>query len=75
LEEAARSSQEANDRIGIAWTLRRRGLLHHARGNVALGGQLILEGIRWLKESGNLYYIPDFESALRDTPLGADKVH
>jgi tetratricopeptide (TPR) repeat protein len=68
LEEADQRSQEARDGIGFAWTLRRRGLLEHARGNIEIGNRLILTGIQKLKEIGNVDYLPDFEKALRDTP-------
>jgi len=67
LEEAEKLSREANDGIGIAWGLRRRGLLEHAKGHTDIGNRLIREGIEQLKETGNKDYLPDFEKALRDT--------
>lgn len=63
-QEYEQRCNEAGDEIGLAFVLKRRGLLQHARGNYEAGDQFITEGIERLKASRNERYIPDFERAL-----------
>ena len=60
--------KDKRDDIGYAWWLRRKGLLLHAKGNISEGNQSIQKGIEMLKKSGVLYYLRDFESAIKKFP-------
>jgi len=64
LAEVEERASLAEDGIGLAWTLRRRGLLLKQRGDESGGNALIQQGIAMLKELGSLVYLGDFERDL-----------
>lgn len=69
LSECLQRSEEGQDDIGIAWVLKRKGQLEHARGSYEEGNALIQQGIEKLRTINNVIYIPDFEKALVSTPV------
>jgi ATP/maltotriose-dependent transcriptional regulator MalT len=64
LDECEQLVSEAQDEIGLAFLMKRKGQLELARGNIENGNGLILEGIAKLKDSKHTRYIPDFEKAV-----------
>jgi tetratricopeptide (TPR) repeat protein len=69
LDKCERLNQALDDPIGIAWTLRRRGQLEHARGHYAEGNRLIEAGMDVLRQANNVDYLPDFAAVLVKEPF------
>lgn len=64
LDELQPLCVQAQDLIGEAWTLKRRGELAAALGEKKEAKQYIRQGIKKLHEKGNKSYIAQFEQAL-----------
>jgi tetratricopeptide (TPR) repeat protein len=64
LEDVERRCMLAQDSVGMAWTLRRKGLLLKQQGDIQAGNTLIQQGIDKLIEIGSEVYILDFEKDL-----------
>jgi tetratricopeptide (TPR) repeat protein len=64
LEDVERRCRLAQDSVGMAWTLRRKGLLLKQQGNIEAGNDLIQQGRDLLIEIGSEVYLEDFEKNL-----------
>ncbi len=69
LNECNQISSNAEDYIGIAWVLKRKGQLEQAKGNITKGNDLIYQGIRKLEEMNDIRYLDDFRKAIKETDL------
>jgi tetratricopeptide (TPR) repeat protein len=70
LDEARQRCVFVGDGVGIAWTLKRQGLLLKVQGKIEAGDEAIRAGIEKLREIGNEDYIEDFQRALGPVQLG-----
>jgi tetratricopeptide (TPR) repeat protein len=66
VQESEQRNAEAGDAVGQAWNLKHRGQVAKARGQAAVGNQLIQQGIDMLERIGNREYLDEFQAALRD---------
>lgn len=64
LDEVEKRCIRAQDGIGTAWALRRRGLLMKKKGDVFAGNDLIRLAIKKLEEIDSQIYIKDFKKDL-----------